>query len=234
MLNDKDLQMELERIFQSLQNSANPTLAQKIADVKEALLKKESSPTVPKNPEVQILTNGQVVNVASPPLSVTQPPVNAVKVEHDSPVIVHQCNDSNLKNTRVSFDLTSKTSDTEAAIEEVSKKVLDEDQISSCHSSRCCCSSYVCSVCSPHGSINSSIDIASPRPTFEHEDQPSLEMSSKITQTESNHSQIHASEQPILTNGKTEDKQKNKPKTSTHRILINLDDKNRFTDEVTV
>ena len=171
----------------------------------------------------------------------------------------------------------------------------------SCHSSRCCCSSYVCSVCSPRGSIDNvagglaqeesassanSIDIACPRiqtckqpqfnpsaagPSFKDITDPQnqqqgdadyqnklLEVSSKNTQTDIQHitpaerppsekeTEMTSSAAVWQQNGKTaadvrnavsaspnQQPRNNKP-PKTHRILINLDDKNRFTEEVTV
>lgn len=194
-------------------------------------------------------------------------------------------------------------------------------------SSRCCCSSYVCSVCSPRGSIDNvavlhdsassanSIDIACPRmvQTCKQPLQPlqplqleegcssyadnqdlrsilQLEVSSKNTQTDMQNIQqipplttstieavsgstghTHPATFCQQQNGKTESREStasgtpasatastaasaatvvaaigttasptpqqprnsNKP-PKTHRILINLDDKNRFTEEVTV
>lgn len=119
--------------------------------------------------------------------------------------------------------------------------------------SRCCCSSYVCSVCSPRGSIDNihcigkgnglraseedggssanSIELTSPRQLMNSQDDLEAETAlkaerkSQLTQTEPNHHRnFHE---------KTEKKDSSKP-PKTHRILINLDDKNRFTDEVTV
>ena len=177
----------------------------------------------------------------------------------------------------------------------------------SCHSSRCCCSSYVCSVCSPRGSIDNvagglaqeesassanSIDIACPRiqpckqlqfnnpasttslkdisnsnpaapENHDHDDAEDyqnklLEVSSKNTQTDIQHitpaerppsekeTEMTSSAAVWQQNGKTaadvrnavsaspnQQPRNNKP-PKTHRILINLDDKNRFTEEVTV
>ena len=111
-------------------------------------------------------------------------------LEHDSPIIVHQIE----AKTRVSFDLNKDEVDALAnghgqqqqhLLSTTSKPpetILhheDEhhfhcnDSMSSCHSSKCCCSSYVCSVCSPRGSLenveeaadsaSNSIDITSPR-----------------------------------------------------------------------
>ena len=88
---------------------------------------------------------------------------------------------------------------------------------SSCHSSRCCCSSYVCSMCSPRGSLDhafppdsgssigvNSVDITSPRihsksvliqdvemnisSNVPNDDDDQAEQSHKITQTELHHS----------------------------------------------
>ena len=89
---------------------------------------------------------------------------------------------------------------------------------SSCHSSRCCCSSYVCSMCSPRGSLDhafppdsgssigvNSVDITSPRIHSKSvliqdvemnmssnvpndDDDDQAEQSHKITQTELHHS----------------------------------------------
>lgn len=147
------------------------------------------------------------------------------------------------------------------------------DSMSSCHSSKCCCSSYVCSVCSPRGSLenveeaadsaSNSIDITSPRlkcakepenSLKNHQDQRGgrgnhLEMSSKITQTEEeeneemleNNFNHHLADCSIREAGKEALIKKadnsNVLTTTTKagkRILINLDDKNRFTDEITV
>lgn len=74
-VSDKDLQMELDRIFLTLQNSANPALAAKIADIKEAL---NNTQTATKA-QVQVVTNGQVVNSSTAllPVSVAHPPLNS-------------------------------------------------------------------------------------------------------------------------------------------------------------
>ena len=103
-------------------------------------------------------------------------------------------------------------------------------------------------------SASNSIDIASPRLQEElgerrNDLKDHLEMSSKITQTELQQDMV---EQIVEKNGpqlnhKTEDHPANSDreallKKAEHhskskagkRILINLDDKNRFTDEITV
>lgn len=206
-------------------------------------------------------------------------------MEHDSPVIVHQIE----AKTRVSFDLSRDEVDLALAngqtIQPPETNLHHEDEhfpcndsMSSCHSSKCCCSSYVCSVCSPRGSLenveeaadsaSNSIDITGPRlkcskePERNHQEQlrqrgqfqqgNHLEMSSKITQTEeeeeeqekeeSNFNHLdcssEAADQEALIK-KADNNTHSKIMTSSttkagKRILINLDDKNRFTDEITV
>ena len=197
-------------------------------------------------------------------------------------MIVHQ---TEQHRSRVSFDLSRENvaeivSADEEGVKEAAEEVFHDNAesaehsiMSSCHSSKCCCSSYVCSVCSPQGSMDNvnndsasssginSIDIASPRLQQKQltmmtssasavaeiskqsaddllQQQPLL---SKITQTED------AEEEEVVeeaTEAKSDDnpeaeeakngKKGKKSKTTTHRILINLDDKNRFTDEITV
>lgn len=216
-------------------------------------------------------------------------------LEHDSPIIVHQIE----AKTRVSFDLNKDEVDALAnghgqqqqhLLSTTSKPpetILhheDEhhfhcnDSMSSCHSSKCCCSSYVCSVCSPRGSLenveeaadsaSNSIDITSPRlkcakepenSLKNHQDQRAggggrgnhLEMSSKITQTEEENEEMlennfnHlASDCSIREDAADKEALIKKAENSSNvlttttkagkRILINLDDKNRFTDEITV
>ena len=217
-------------------------------------------------------------------------------LEHDSPIIVHQIE----AKTRVSFDLNKDEVDALAnghgqqqqhLLSTTSKPpetILhheDEhhfhcnDSMSSCHSSKCCCSSYVCSVCSPRGSLenveeaadsaSNSIDITSPRlkcakepenSLKNHQDQRAgggggrgnyLEMSSKITQTEEeteemleNNLNHLASDCSIREDAADKEALIKKAENSSNvlttttkagkRILINLDDKNRFTDEITV
>ena len=342
----------------SINSSVDSNVTSKILAIQEALKSAmpsanqqnvTSSGTNETKLAVQVL-NGQVVNCNTTPLAVTScgtiptasitQPLTAAnlssspKIEHDSPVIVHQCEKPS---RRVSFDLERSNAVLDAAtiassitqphqndhqtsnalqseIEEVAADMESAATVangavtcdrsacsesgSSCHSSRCCCSSYVCSVCSPRGSIENvaqdsigsaqgsanSIDIASPRmrqctiPSASNlPPHLCLEMSSKNTQTEN---QQHGADpnditlkfmdgngtelitplrhnQLPLINGKTEeddgdhsccnndtslkssnidniDAKKNTNSPKAHRILINLDDKNRFTEEVTV
>lgn len=230
---------------------------------------------------MQILANGQISNNSNGPVphlsphdttTATTTIVNTSttsRVDHDSPVIVHQSE----RQARVSFDLTNCNIEgqTEAILPDLKVDEIRQvnchtsDSGSSCHSSKCCCSSYVCSVCSPRGSMDhmnhivaqsdlcsagsaNSIDIASPKAIMDHAE--FMEMTSKVTQTDFL-GRGSSPSQGEVPNGKTEPKASSSPEVvvnpstietkyevkkppKTHRILINLDDKNRFTDEVTV
>lgn len=194
-------------------------------------------------------------------------------------MIVHQCAE---RQARVSFDLTGRTSgddeefiaaaaaappqpssDSKSPTGEVENQEEIQILLNNHHNSesgstcsRCCCSSYVCSVCSPRGSIDNihctgkgnglrhsdggssanSIELTSPRqlmnPQEDEIENETLEMKSQLTQTESNHL-LHRNSKTELNETSLKTKAESKAQ-KTHRILINLDDKNRFTDEVTV
>lgn len=232
--------------------------------------------------------------------------------KHDSPIIVHQ---SDKPVSKVSFDLTKGGDDSTTTKldscsivnkdnlvvpnEDILTNISDENRDnfpcsassgSSCHSSRCCCSSYVCSMCSPRGSLDhgifppdsgssigvNSVDITSPRihsksvllqdhveastavdnvhtiTNLEQiancdnpEDEILLDEETAALHQDYDHDQeidIASAENEVLIN-KTEKKNnpnkkvkqhENSRSSRAHRILMNLDDKNRFTDEITV
>lgn len=276
--------------------------------------------------------------------------MNSQKLQqHDSPVIVHI---PERNQTRVSFDFsntagpllnpvsnpgecqanqspTQAGQDTELPALEGSRVSSLSSHDSSCHSSRCCCSSYACSYCSPRGSIvmdsdtkpgaslthepdsgspvSNSVEVASPpvqtdpmltvkpvvdsreawtQSKFIQTDQPpppanhktlnrgqafnadnfsdisddeeeaaehpdSIHVAADTAPDDSNDNVCLPSPDPEKVPGnpglksglykKKKKKQTGSGKhdtrsghAKTHRIVINLDDKNRFTDEVTV
>jgi hypothetical protein len=123
------------------------------------------NPIVPVNGASVHMLNGQIVNCESYPL--TNTPNNTIlpaaqsPVEHDSPVVVHQTDRPTAASLRqqlprVSFDITNNISEEDHGDEdEVTKDICSNGSSrgSSCQGSRCCCSSYACSFCSPRGSL---------------------------------------------------------------------------------